>query len=186
MIVLASKSPRRKELLSLITKNFSVVESHFDESSIKENDPIKLVKLLSFNKAREVYIDHQNDIIIGSDTIVLIDGKILGKPKDINDAKHMLSLLSGKTHEVVTGVSIIYNDKQITKVSKAKVYFKELSEIEIEDYVNSNEPFDKAGAYAIQGLAAKFIKKITGDYFTIVGLPVNLVYEMLISLGVEL
>ncbi|MDY4788426.1 MAG: Maf family protein [Bacilli bacterium] len=186
MIVLASKSPRRKELLSLITKDFIICESNFDESLIDEKNPLQLVKLLSYYKALTVQKNYPNDIIIGSDTIVCINNQILGKPKNIDDAKRMLTLLSNSTHEVITGLTILSKKKKICLAKKAKVYFKKLNDQEIDDYINSLEPFDKAGAYAIQGLGSKFIKKINGDYFTIVGLPVNLVYESLIKLGVKL
>ena len=185
MIVLASKSPRRKELLSLITKDFEICESHFDESSISVDDNYKLPELLAYNKAKEVASKYgKDDVIIGSDTIVLINNEVLGKPKSTEDAHRMLNLLSNKTHEVITGLSIIYGEKIINKTVIAKVHFKDLDEDEISKYIASNEPFDKAGAYAIQGLASKFIKGIEGDYFTIVGLPVNALYESLRELKV--
>ena len=185
MIILASKSPRRKELLSLITKDFEVCESHFDESIITVDDNYKLPELLAYNKAKEVANKYNyDDVIIGSDTIVLINNEVLGKPKSNEDAYRMLKLLSNKTHEVITGLSIIYKDKIINKTVIAKVHFKDLDEDEINEYIASGEPFDKAGAYAIQGLASKFIIGINGDYFTIVGLPVNVLYESLKELKV--
>ena len=185
MIILASKSPRRKELLSLITKDFTICESHFDESSITVEDNYKLPETLAFNKAKEVLTKYtKNDVIIGSDTIVLLNNEVMGKPKSTEDARRMLKLLSNNTHEVITGLSILYNDKIINKTVITKVTFKKLSDKEIDDYIASKEPFDKAGAYAIQGLASKFIKSINGDYFTIVGLPVNALYESLQELKV--
>ena len=185
MIILASKSPRRKELLNLITKDFIVAESHFDESSIHENDFHKLPAILAYNKANNILNRYtSDDCIIGSDTIVVINNEILGKPKDKEDAKRMLKLLSNNTHLVITGLSILYKNKIINKSIENFVTFKELSDEEIDDYINSNEPFDKAGSYAIQGLGSKFIKSINGDYFSIVGLPVNTLYETLKELNI--
>jgi len=150
------------------------------------NDIKKLLKVsdivmsLATQKAREVYKKHnKEDIIIGADTVVCLNNAILGKPKDIEDAKKMLRMLSGKTHRVLTGVCIIKNDIEKKFFDQAEVTFSELTEKEIEDYIATKEPMDKAGSYGIQGKASKFVKHINGDYFTIVGLPIHKLYEEL-------
>lgn len=183
-VYLASQSPRRKELLSTLVKEFEIIESNFDESSIKKSSPKALVKALSEGKCKQVFDSLSNErCVIGADTVVCINNQILGKPKDKTDAKRMLKMLSGKTHQVITGVCVMITDNaSITKinfVSSSKVVFCNLTEEEIDDYIATNEPCDKAGAYAIQGLAGKFIQKINGTYQNIVGLPVDMLYKVL-------
>ena len=178
-IILASKSPRRKQLLSLLNINFEAIPAEIDEEINPNNDLVKEIEKLSYQKANHIYKDHQDALIIGADTIVKINNQILGKPKNFEQAKQMLQLLSNNTHEVVTGVTII-NDKTIETFSKtAKVTFYPLTEKEIEEYIKTNEPMDKAGAYAIQGLGAKFVKSIDGDFYTIMGLPIAELYHRL-------
>jgi len=172
MIILASSSPRRKEILSSIIKDYKVIPSNIDEQSInipryKKSYP----EMLAVAKATDVSLLHPTDIVIGSDTIVYIDNMILGKPKDYDDAYYMLKLLSNRTHQVITGVSIIKDHHIHSFTSIAKVRFKRLSNQEIIDYIKTNEPMDKAGAYAVQGIGSKFIKKIKGDFYTVMGLP---------------
>ena len=178
-IILASKSPRRKELLEQLKVPFEIIVSDVDETIDYDNDLVKEIEKLSFRKADAVYQENKDALVIGSDTIVKIDNKALGKPASIEEAKEMLRELSDKTHEVVTGVTIIKDSKPETFSSVSKVTFYPLSEEEIDEYVLSNEPMDKAGSYAIQGDAAKFIRSIEGDYYTIVGLPVAELYHRL-------
>ena len=178
-VILASKSPRRKELMELLNIPFDVIVSDIDEQIDYNNDLVKEIEKLSYQKAMAVFKDHNNALVIGSDTIVKINNDVLGKPKSIEMAKNMLRELSDNTHEVVTGVTILYQDKVETFSSVAKVTFYPLTEEEIDEYVNSNEPMDKAGSYAIQGDGAKFIKSIEGDYYTIVGLPIAELYHRL-------
>lgn len=178
-IILASKSPRRKELLSLLNIPFEIIVSDIEENINYDNDLVKEIEKLSYQKAYAVFKDNKDALVIGSDTIVKIGNTVLGKPHTKEKAKEMISMLSNSTHEVVTGVTILKDDKIETFSSVAKVTFYPLTEEEIEDYVNTNEPLDKAGAYAIQGVGAKFIKSIEGDYYSIVGLPVGELYHRL-------
>ena len=184
-IILASKSPRRKELLSTIVNDFKIIESTFDESSIKINNPKKLVKALAQGKCEKVFNETSGvRCVIGADSIVVVNNKVLGKPKTEEKAKEMLRLISGTKHQVLTGMCIKYtfdNEliSQLSFVCSSTVYFKKLDEKEIEEYVNSKEPLDKAGAYAIQGLAGKFVEKINGSFHNIVGLPVAQLYSVL-------
>lgn len=170
-IILASKSPRRKELLSLITENFVIKSAEVDENLPKGIQPDKAVEYLSKIKAEPFRNDE--DIIIGADTVVSIDGVILGKPKDRSDAFKMLKMLSGKYHSVFTGVTIIRPDSTKTFSVETRVKFFDLTDREINDYLDTGEPFDKAGAYGIQGKGSLLVEKIDGDYFNVVGLPVS-------------
>ena len=178
-IILASKSPRRKELLEMLKIPFEIIVSDIDENIDYENDLVKEIEKLSYQKAQAVFKDHSDALVIGADTIVKIGNDVLGKPKSLSDAKKMLEELSDNTHEVVTGVTIIYKDQTETFSSIAEVTFYPLSKKEIDEYIATNEPMDKAGSYAIQGDAAKFIRSINGDYYTIVGLPVAELYHRL-------
>lgn len=178
-IILASKSPRRRELMELLHIPFEVIVSDIDEQIDYTNDLVKEIEKLSFRKAQAVFKDHSDALVIGSDTIVKIGNDVLGKPKNIEDAKAMLKELSDNTHQVVTGVTILYKDKAETFSSVADVTFYPLNDEEIDAYIATNEPMDKAGSYAIQGDAAKFIRSIHGDYYTIVGLPIAELYHRL-------
>ena len=178
-IILASKSPRRKELMELLKIPFEIVVSDIDEQIDYNNDLSKEIEKLSYQKANAVYQNNKDALVIGSDTIVKIGNDILGKPHTIEEAKQMLKELSDNTHEVVTGVTIICNDKVETFSNIAKVTFYPLSDEEIDEYIKTNEPMDKAGSYAIQGDGAKFVKSIDGDFYTIVGLPVAELYHRL-------
>ena len=178
-IILASKSPRRKELMEMLKIPFEIIVSDIDEQIDYENDLVKEIEKLSYQKAEAVFRDHQDALVIGADTIVKIGNDVLGKPKSYEQARKMLRELSDNTHEVVTGVTILYQDHVDTFSSVARVTFYPLSDEEIEEYIATNEPMDKAGAYAIQGDAAKFIRSIDGDFYTIVGLPIAEVYHHL-------
>lgn len=183
-IILASKSPRRKELLSLITRDFEVVVSDADENVDSSLTPIEKVKAISSQKANDVAGKIADDcVVIGSDTFVVIDDVILGKPKDEADAIKMLKLISGRVHKVMTGVSIIIKKdgklKEIIDVDTADVHIRNLTEDEIKVWLDTGNAWDKAGAYAIQQEFAVHIDKINGSFATVMGLPVHLVYSIL-------
>ncbi|MCD7797457.1 MAG: Maf family protein [Clostridiales bacterium] len=171
MLILASKSPRRKELLSLITNDFVIKSSNEDETRPENITPQKAVEYLSKIKAAPFSSD--DDTVIGADTVVCAEGIILGKPKDDLDAFEMLKFLGGREHSVFTGVTIIGKGKSVTFSEETKVVFYPLSDAEIEEYVKTGESADKAGAYGIQGKGALLVKEIHGDYFNVVGLPVG-------------
>lgn len=189
MIILASGSPRRKELLSTITKDFEIITSNADETP-SNTVPSLIVEELSLKKGEEVFerasslgkidIDKEN-LIISADTLVFFKDERMGKPSDRADAVRMIKELSGNSHEVITGVTLIYTKGgKMTKKSfheKTEVCVYQLSDAEIEEYVESGEPMDKAGAYAIQGLFGKYIKSINGEYANVVGLPVARLYH---------
>lgn len=186
-VVLASASPRRREILSTFGGLFDVLPADADERS-DIADPVALVKELSRRKAhavRELLCSrgewNGDTLIIAADTVVENGGEILGKPKDDADAARMLRGLSGKTHRVVSGVSLLYGTKEASDADSTAVHFAPMSEKDIEWYVKSGEPRDKAGAYAVQGLAALFIRGIDGDYFNVVGLPVYRLDRLLLS-----
>lgn len=178
-LILASQSPRRKELLEKCGLPFDIEAADIDETINTQNDLKDEIRKLSIRKAQKVLASHPESIVIGSDTIVVIDNIVLGKPSNRNEAIEMLHKLSGKEHHVITGIAIISNKKTYSDVSVNTVTFETLNDEEIEKYVDTNEPMDKAGAYAIQGIASRYIKKIDGDYYAIMGLPVSMVYEEL-------
>ena len=171
-IILASASPRRKELLGVITNNFEVIPSDAEEIVPSGITADKTAEYLAKIKALSVAQIHPESIVIGADTCVVADGVILGKPKDKAQAKQMIKLLSGKTHKVITGCAIMKNGKVDSFSVCTEVEFYPLSGEEIERYINTLEPYDKAGGYGIQGKASLFVKGIKGDYFNVVGLPV--------------
>ena len=184
-IILASGSPRRKELLAQAGFNFKVEVSNADED-VAEESPTEMVEELAARKAQAVVNLHNKEeddcLVIGADTIVVLDGKVLGKPADEEAAKAMLSALSGRTHQVYTGVALFSIKKGIVEKKKTfhectDVTMVPITEREIADYVASGDPLDKAGAYGIQGPAAVFISGIKGDYYNVVGLPVSRVYH---------
>ena len=182
MLVLASKSPRRKELLSLITTDFIIKAADADETLPQGISPEKAVLYLSDIKARAVY--DGADTVIGADTIVVLDGEILGKPANDEEAFSMLARLSGREHSVFTGVTILSQKGERSFYKETKVKFCELSDGEIRDYIKTGECSDKAGAYGIQGFGSRFVEGITGDYFNVVGLPVSALYHEMAALGV--
>ena len=182
-LILASKSPRRQYLLKQAGLVFEVMPSSIDESTFALVDPMTYVQTLACAKAKAVAQRHPESWIIGADTVVLIDGTILGKPKGQSAARSMLQRLSGQTHQVYTGYTVCCqaSGRQITDTVCTDVTFKALSGDEIEWYITSDEPFDKAGAYAIQGLGTFLVKRINGSYTNVVGLPVCEVIEILIQ-----
>lgn len=185
-VILASASPRRRELLSLILNTFRVVPSEFDESLVPSDlRPAEQVQYSAIMKARDVAAKHRESLIIGADTIVVIDSDILGKPADAADAMRMLKCLGGRTHEVYTGVAVIYGGKEIAGVECTQVKFRALSDDIISRYVATGEPMDKAGAYAIQGKGSVLICGICGCYPNVVGLPIYRLSKMLEEFGVE-
>ena len=180
-IILASGSPRRKELLDKTGILFEVIPNVYEEDMSMNLSPIELAIFLSKGKAEDVANKNPNAIVIGADTFVVLGDQILGKPHTKDKAKETLSMLRGKQHSVITGFTIIEKslNKSISKAVETKVYFKNLTNEEIEDYVNTGEPLDKGGSYAIQGIGKKLVEKIEGDYSNIVGLPVNDVLKAL-------
>lgn len=185
-IILASGSPRRKELLNSLGINFTVYKPEADESHSENEDPEKLCARLSRIKAEAGAEKFGDAVIIAADTIVVIDGKILGKPIDREDAVRMLKMLQGRTHEVLTGLSVCANGKILTHVEHTRVKFRTLSDAEINAYAMTGECDDKAGAYAVQGVGSLLIERIEGDYFNVVGLPVCQLGIMLHEFGINI
>ena len=185
-IILASKSPRRRYLLEQAGLEFTVLPSSFDEDSVAMTAPGPYAQQLAEGKARAVSEKHPDHWVIGADTIVLIDNNVLGKPGSDDEARAMLNQLSGKTHRVLTGYCICCKNlnRFFSETISTDVSFKDLSNKEIEWYIQSGEPFDKAGSYAIQGLGTFLVKNINGSYTNVVGLPVCEVVEFLINEGV--
>ncbi len=179
-LVLASKSPRRSEILKNAGIDFTVRVADADETIPDGAKPEDAVVFLAARKAMAVE-RKDDEVVLGADTVVVLDDKILGKPKDKDDAFNMIKMLSGRVHSVFTGVCAIGDGISLTFAEETKVEFYPLSDNEIYDYINTNEPYDKAGAYGIQGLASKFIRGIEGDYFNVVGLPVSSVYKKIIE-----
>lgn len=178
-IILASASPRRKELLTQMGVEFTVYTSNIEEK-VTESDPEAVVKELSMQKSRDVYdrLDECDDIIvIGADTIVYAEDRILGKPKDEDDCRQMLRLLQGRTHHVYTGVTIITREQEISFAEDTLVKVHEMDDVEIDEYIRTGEPMDKAGGYGIQGYFAKYVEGIDGDYNNVVGLPIARLYQ---------
>lgn len=186
-IILASGSPRRKELLRQIGVTFEVVKAEGEEI-ITSSVPTEAVQELSMQKAREVADRCDGTVIIGADTVVAADGQILGKPKSREDAVHMLGMLQGRDHEVITGVTVILKNsgKVLNFAEVTKVHVFPMTRTQIENYADSGEPMDKAGAYGIQGLFAIYVSGIEGDYNNVVGLPIGRLYQEVLSAGVDL
>ncbi|WP_280769775.1 Maf family protein [Salipaludibacillus daqingensis] len=177
--VLASQSPRRKQLLEQAGLSFTIIPSDVEEIVPESYTPKETVASLAHQKATDVFSRNPDKLILAADTIVVIDDKILGKPADAHQAYEMLQQLSGRDHHVLTGVTILSQEKEMTFVEKTHVHFFPLTSEEITSYINSGEPFDKAGGYGIQGLGSTLVEKINGDYFTVVGLPIAKVVRAL-------
>jgi septum formation protein len=184
MFILASSSPRRAELLRAAGIHFSIRAANIDET-IKPNEPPGDY-VLRLSREKACAVAKGDDLTLGADTIVVINGRIAGKPIDAQDAARMLRALSGQWHEVLTGVTLAHGGQILSDIASTRVKFVELSDAEIDWYVSTGEPMDKAGAYAIQGHASLFIERIEGSYSNVVGLPAQLVYRMAERMGVNL
>ena len=178
-LILASKSPRRKELLERMGVPFEVMEADLEET--EQGDPQRVVLGNALGKARAVRARFPERFILGADTVVCLDGQVFGKPRDRDDARRMLSALSGRWHEVFTGVALLTPEKTLTSLGRTRVHFVSVREEEIERYILSGEPFDKAGAYAIQGMAGMWIDRIEGSFSNVIGLPQSVVRDLLIQ-----
>jgi len=184
-LILASQSPRRKELLGLFRLPFTVRVADIDETMDLNKPPFDEVARVSRCKA-EAVARADDDVVIAADTIVVCEGKVLGKPRDTEDAKAMLRLLSGRDHQVMTGMCVLRGKTCITATEVTDIHFRELSNAEIEAYVATGEPMDKAGSYGIQGGAALFAEKMVGDYYNVMGLPVCRLWKILHEIAPEL
>ncbi len=182
-LILASGSPRRRELLEAAGVSFVVEAADVDETPLRGETPAACVERLALVKARSILARHPADVVLGADTTVVLDGLMLGKPADEREATGMLRRLSGRAHDVLTGVAVVTASSERTAVETTKVWMAAMSEGEIAWYVASGEPRDKAGAYAIQGLASRFIPRIEGSYSNVVGLPVALVLQLIAASG---
>ena len=178
-IILASAYPRRSELMTLAGFRFDVICADIDEIVPEKALPQEVVMSLALQKAQAVAKDHRKSAVVGSDTVVALDGKILGKPRSEKEAAEMLRSLSGRIHKVFTGVAIVCGEKVTSFFEETEVEFYPLTDQEILDYVATGEPMDKAGAYGIQGRGAVLVKRINGDYFNVMGLPISKVYREL-------
>ena len=188
-LVLASASPRRKELLEMLrVPALEIVPARGPETAPPGLGPEELVKHLSAHKAEEVAagLDDPDAVVIGADTVVVLDGAVLGKPRNDGDAARMLRALSGRSHTVFTGVTVLRGETRLCRAERTEVYFRALSEGEISRYIATGEPMDKAGAYGAQGLASLFVERLEGDFFNVMSLPLCLLGTMLKELGVEL
>ncbi len=181
-LILASASPRRSELLQNAGIPFTVEPAHIAEQPFSGESPFEYAQRLARDKARTVFARHSDNVVLGADTVVEVDEYLLEKPQDPADAARMLRLLSGRAHQVITGVCLFARDYERTEAEITEVRFSTLSESEIAGYVESGEPMDKAGAYGIQGMASRWVERIDGCYFNVVGLPVPRVYRMLQAL----
>jgi len=185
-LILASASPRRSELLETAGLRFIADAVSLDETPFEGEDPQVYVRRLAVAKARAVLARHPADVVLGADTTVVVEGEILGKPVDENDAALMLRKISGRRHDVFTGIAVVSQAMELSAVEQTSVWVSELTAADIAWYVASGEPRDRAGAYAIQGLASRFIPRINGSYTNVVGLPVAAVCRLLRETGLDL
>ena len=187
-IILASASPRRKELLEKIGLKFEVEPSNYAEDMHSKLNPDELARAISLGKSRAVASKHKNAIVIAADTFIVFRGKIMGKPNTEAEARKMLMALRGKSHSVITGFTILDTEenKVLTKSVETVIHIKKLTPKEIDAYVKSKEPLDKAGAYAIQGLGSVIVERIEGDYFNVMGLPLSALAESLTEFGIHI
>ena len=181
--ILASQSPRRQELIGNILSEFTVIVSDVEEALPDGIAPEDVPEYLAGIKAQAVAAEHPDDVVIGADTVVILDGEVLGKPRDKDDAVRMLRALSGRTHTVITGCAMIRNGKTTTFSDVTRVEFYPLSDREILEYIATGEPFDKAGAYGIQGRGSVLCRRIEGDFFNVMGLPVARLKRELENIG---
>jgi len=185
-IILASSSPRRREILKKTGLPFMVDESGYDEDMNSQAEPRSLALKHSAGKARAVALRHKDALIISADTLVVLNGRIFGKPRNKKEAKDMLRALSGKAHTVITAYTILETatGRTLSRMVESRVFFKKLSDGEIATYVKSGEPLDKAGAYGVQGLGAVIVKRIEGDFFNVIGLPLHSLVQSLVKFGI--
>jgi nucleoside triphosphate pyrophosphatase len=183
-LILASASPRRSELLRNAGIPCIVEPAHVAEQARPGEQPLQYAQRLARDKALAIFKSHSGSVVLGADTIVVVDEHLLEKPVDREDAARMLRLLSGRSHQVITGVCLVAPEYERTEAEITEVCFSALSDSEIAEYIQTGEPMDKAGAYAIQGLASRWVERIDGCYFNVVGLPVPRVYRMIRDLAV--
>lgn len=184
-IILASGSPRRAEILNSVGWKFTKDIPDIDESELPGETPEGYVQRLAKAKGKTVAARHSGELVLAADTTVVIDGAIIGKPTDLADARRMLQMLSGKRHEVLTGIAVVKSGNAQLAIQRTGVKFAEMTDAEINFLAEMGDPLDKAGAYAVQAQAALFIEGIEGDYWNVVGLPINLVYELVKKAGLE-
>lgn len=185
-LILASKSPRRRELLTQLGYLFTCLSADIDESIARQEKPADYVLRLALEKAQAILdVSDENTTVLGSDTCVLIDNEILLKPQNFADSQRMLTLLSGRQHQVLTAVAVINLQQQLSTLVKTNVFFKKLSPVEIQNYWQTGEPQDKAGSYGIQGIGGQFVTKIQGSYSAVVGLPLYETVELLSQVGIK-
>ena len=183
MIILASESPRRRELMTLMGLTFRIIPSHSPEIPPVGAGPREYVESLALQKARAVAESHPKDCVIGADTVVYLDGSILGKPHTPERAKDYLSRMQGRKHTVYTGIALLYGDRTDVRHCCTDVTFAPMTDEEIDWYVSTGEPLDKAGAYGVQGPGGIFVEKVDGNYFNVIGMPMPLLYRMLKDAG---
>ena len=184
-VILASQSPRRRELMNLVGIRHEVMPADIDETPFADESPAAHVDRLAREKASVIAKQHPDAIVVGSDTIVVIDGKILGKPSNEADAAATLRVLSGRTHRVFTGVAVAHGEKVVSDVEDVAVTFRPLTDEEIHAYIATREPMDKAGSYGIQGYGATIVERIDGDYFAVMGLSLVRMVRLLERVGVR-
>jgi len=182
-VILASQSPRRADLLDLIGVAHEVKPANVDESYVGGEQPEAHAERLARAKAESIAAGLSESLVIAADTIVVIDGKVLGKPTDATDAARMLKMLSGRRHVVMTAVAVAYRGQTVSNIERVSVNFRELGADEIERYIATGEPMDKAGAYGIQGYGATIVRRIEGDYFAVMGLSLVRLVELLVQIG---
>jgi len=182
-LVLASASPRRAELLRLLLVNFEILPCQVSEHRLRGESPEGMVKRLALTKARMGRRLRPSSTVVGADTVVVLGNRVFGKPDSVEEARRMLQCLSGKTHFVLTRICVFRSRTRLVDYSRTAVRFNKISDQEITDYLRTGEPLDKAGAYAIQGAASRFVEKVEGCYFNVVGLPVSLLYHLLKKAG---
>lgn len=183
-VILASQSPRRSDLLHLVRIDHEVRPANVDETLARGEAPRVYAERLAREKARAIASDQPDAVVIGADTIVVVDNDVLGKPHDAREAVAMLTRLSGRTHVVDTAVAVVRDGAVVSGIEEVSVTFRELSAVQIERYVETGEPLDKAGAYGIQGYGATIVQRVDGDYFAVMGLPLGLLVTLLRGVGV--
>jgi septum formation protein len=182
MLILASASPRRRDLLTQVGLRFDVLPAHIDEALHSNESPTDYVQRLALEKAQAIHALHPNATVLGADTTVVLDNQILNKPTDLADAERMLRALSDRTHQVHTGLVVVTSSAQRTHVETTSVFFSPIPEDDLAHYLSSGDSLDKAGAYGIQGYAARWIPRIEGDFFNVVGLPIAATIALLQNL----